>query len=434
MRNDVPQAASKLGVAKSPRWRRLRIPTVFAVSGGNVVGLVLGLASGAIAARVLGPTLRGELVVVQTWAGMAGVVLTLGVTQAAVTYPGSDDDLPRPLLLQSAGALGIGAVMFVALAASGAEDWMNLFGVLGGAALTAGMLMSSNSAGLAQRHGRMAGAFQRVRLLPQVLGVLAIIVLWRMGVQDSNTWLLALGLATLLPSSIMLVSVLGGLKSFRMTRPWLPSRLLVERAWSAFLLVVGSSVVYRIDGLFVAVWLPTEKVALYAVAVAAAGVCATIGQAVGMLVFSQLRGVTSGDHQRTIIRRGTVRALLAASLVAIPLLLIAPHAIQLVYGNDFTPATGAARLLVVGSIPLAADYLLVHALLSIGAGRRALHVQLLAGFLTVSLLAAAVPTGKLTLVACVSVGVYTVSALLLYFAAMRRMTSKNGATDVKRRR
>ena len=405
---------------QSARWR---IPAVFAVGGGNVAGLTMGLVSGAIASRVLGPTLRGELVVVQTWAGTAAVVLTLGVTQAVVTYPGSDNDLPRPLLLQSVVALAFGFGLFVLLALSGTQAWMNSAGILGGATLTAGMLMSSNSAGLAQRHGRMTGSFQRVRLIPQVIGALAIIWLWRAGIRGTNTWLLSLGLAILLPSCIMMLSLLGGPQALRMSHRWLPPRLLVRRARNAFLLVVGSSVIYRIDGLFVAMWMPSEKVALYAVAVAAGGACATIGQAVGMVVFSQLRGITEQDHQRAVIRAATARALLATSAVAIPLIAIAPRAIQFVYGTAFVPAAGATRLLVLASIPLAVDYLLVHALLSIKAGGPAFRVQILAGFLTVSLLAAALPTGRLVLVALVSVGVYSVSALLLFAAAMRRTAS-----------
>lgn len=403
--------------------RRWRIPAVFAVGGGNVAGLLLGLVTGAITSRFLGPALRGELVVVQTWAGTVAVILTLGVTQAVVTYPGSDNDLPRPLLLQSGVALTFGFGLFVVLALSGTQTWMNSAGIFGGTALTAGMLMSSNAAGLAQRHGRMTGSFQRVRLIPQVIGLLAVIWLWRAGIRETNTWLLALGLAVLLPSCIMILSLLGGPQALRKRHHWLPPRLLVRRARSAFLLVVGSSVIYRIDGLFVAIWMPSEKVALYAVAVAAAGACTVLGQAVGMVVFSQLRGITDSVQQRAIIRHGAARALLATSAVAFPLIAIAPHAIQLVYGTAFVPAAGATRLLVLASIPLAVDYLLVHALLSMDAGRLAFRVQILAGVLTVSLLGVAMPTGRLMLVAMVSVGVYGVSAMLLFAAAMRHTAS-----------
>ena len=398
------------------RWRR---STLFAVGGGNVAVLLLGVVSGAIASRGLGPTLRGELVVAQTWAGTVSVVLTLGVTQAVVTYAGSDDELPRPLLLQSGVAFTVGFGTFTVLAVSGTQNWINWYGIFGGAALTAGSLISSNSAGLAQRYGRMTREFQRVRLIPQALGLVAAVCLWLAGIRATNVWLITLGLAILLPSCVIMISLLGGRQALKAARTWLPSRLLVRRAASAFVLVVGSTVIYRIDSLFVAAWLPSEEVALYAVAVAAAGACATVGQAVGMIVFSELRGIIDRRQQRAVICRGTARALVATSVVAIPLFLVAPRAIQIVYGAAFVPAAGATRLLVVASVPLAADYLLVHALLVTGAGRRVFHVQTFAVLLTVALLMAALPSGKIVLVALVSVSVYIVSAVLLFAAAMR---------------
>src|SRR5205823_5668480 len=98
--------------------------------------------------------------------------------QAVVTYRGDDVDLVSPLLLQAGLAIVLGAGLFTVLAVIGRQPWLNPIGVAGGAALTAGGLLSSNSAGLVQRQGRMTREFQRVRLLPQVVGVLAAALLW----------------------------------------------------------------------------------------------------------------------------------------------------------------------------------------------------------------------------------------------------------------
>lgn len=395
---------------------------LLAVGLGNVAILVLGLVSGVIGSRVLGPELRGEFVAAQTWAGTAAVLLTLGVGQAVVTYRGEDRQLTGPLLLQVAGTLIFGIVLFVALSASGQQRWLTGAGIVGGAALMAGGLASSTSAGYSQRLGRMTGAFQRVRLLPQAVVGVAIVVVWQSGSRDPNYWLLAVGLAGFVPAVLLLVTLLGGPRAVRRVGRLRPPSELVRGAGSAFVIVIGSQLIYRLDSLLVAVYLPSYKVALYAVAVSAAGACAAVGQAVGMLTFSRMRGMDDPRKQRAIIRRSIGQALAVTAAVSAPLAAVAPWAIRIVYGSAFVPASGATRLLVLAAIPLAADYLLVHALLSLSASRGAFRVQLLAVVLTVGLLAAAISNGSLALVAVVSAGIYTLSATLLYVTAVRRIS------------
>jgi hypothetical protein len=84
------------------------LPALLAIASGNVAGLGLGLVSWIVAARALGPVRRGELVAAQTWAGTAAVLLTMGVTQALVTYRGSDADLSVPVLAQTGFSLLVG--------------------------------------------------------------------------------------------------------------------------------------------------------------------------------------------------------------------------------------------------------------------------------------------------------------------------------------
>ncbi|MCM3925755.1 hypothetical protein ND748_29295, partial [Frankia sp. AiPs1] len=86
---------------------RLSRATV-AVLAGNAATLVLGTATGALAARTLGPTGRGELLTLQTWAGMLAMVLSLGVSQALVTDDGDDDGLLGPLLAHAGAVAAAG--------------------------------------------------------------------------------------------------------------------------------------------------------------------------------------------------------------------------------------------------------------------------------------------------------------------------------------
>jgi O-antigen/teichoic acid export membrane protein len=271
----------------------------------------------------------------------------------------------------------------------------------------------------------MTAEFQRVRLIPQFLGLIVVTLLWGLKIHNSNVWLLTVGFAILLPSAAMMVGLLGGRRGLEAASTIRPPRELVHGALGAFAAVVGSQVIYRLDSLLVALWMPTSKVAFYAVATSAGGACATVGQAVGMLTFSRLRTMSDPRIQRAVIQKSTLLALVVTGAVALPVAVAAPFLIQTVYGSAFTPAIDATRVLALAAIPLSADYLLIHALLSLRAARSAFRVQRFAGTLTLIFLVIAIPTGRLILVALVSLGIYSASALFL-FLAMRRRTADAG--------
>lgn len=393
---------------------------LFAIGLGNLAVLALGLLSSVVSARALGPLLRGEYVAAQTFAGVAAVLLTLGVTQAVVTYRGDYKKLVSALLLQAGSALVLGTALFVTLSITGAQPWLGEAGVIGGATLTASSLIVANSSGLAQRRGHMAGEFQSVRLVPQLVGVLSLMVLWILRVRSPSLWLLTVGIVNLLSSSVMMLHLLGGRGALATLVLRLPPRQLVRGASSAFVTVIGAQLIYRLDSLLVAIWLPSASVGLYAVATSAGGACAAVGQAVGMLTFSRLREVKDSTRQRALIRRSTLLALGVSSAASIPLIIVAPTVIRLVYGSAFGPAESSTRVLALAAIPLSADYLLIHALLSLGAARSVFRVQVFAAALTIGLLIIVIPSGHLAPIALVSLGVYTASAAALFAAAMRR--------------
>ena len=261
----------------------------FAVGGGNIAGLVLGIGTGVLTARALGPSLRGEVVAVQTWAGMAAVLLTAGVTQAVVTYRGPDEDLPKPLVLQAAAAALVGFGLFAIIRYGGHVAVASWASVAGGTLLVFGGVLSSNNAGLAQRQQRMTGGFQLVRLAPQLLAAAMVVALSLRNNHLPKDWLLLLGTAVAASSSVLAAQMFRRAGYGRSGR-WKPPSGLVLGARQAFPLVVGSQVIYQLDRVIVAGRMDSRSVGFYAVSTAAAGACALFGQSVGMVTFSRLRG------------------------------------------------------------------------------------------------------------------------------------------------
>ena len=63
--------------------------TAVTIGANGALG-ILGFASGTLAARLLGPTGRGELAAIQTWASFIAVVATLGLPEAIVWFCSRD--------------------------------------------------------------------------------------------------------------------------------------------------------------------------------------------------------------------------------------------------------------------------------------------------------------------------------------------------------
>ncbi|WP_235462943.1 lipopolysaccharide biosynthesis protein, partial [Frankia sp. BMG5.23] len=436
----MTRAVSRRAVMTGPLASRLPRSTV-AVLAGNAGTLVVGTATGVLAARALGPVARGEFVALQTWAGMLAMVFALGVSQTLVTDDGEDRALLGPLLTQTVASALLAAVLFTVVpmlitvgpgrsggTGAGRGAAWDAVAVLGATCFTAAAVAASNAAGLAQRRGRMTGEFQLVRLLPAAATLAAFAALAGRGVRDPGLWMLTLGVTALLPPLGYHVAVLGGLPALARPGRLLPRRRFMRSALGAYGTVVGAQLIYKLDMLLVATFLAAEQVAFYAVAVAVAGACTTVCQATGMVMFSRLRTLVDPRQRARVVRRAVIATVALAAAVAGTIALVTPTAIRIVYGTRFAPAAPAAQVLVLATIPQSVDYLLTHVLLGFRAARTVLAIQVPVALSTVLGLAAALHDGRLPIVAAVSGITYTASAVSLHLASTRLLARAAGAS------
>jgi O-antigen/teichoic acid export membrane protein len=134
-----------------------------------------------------------------------------------------------------------------------------------------------------------------------------------------------------------------------------------------------------------------------------------------MLTFSELPDVAPGDRVRRV-RREVLRTIAITGVLAAITVLLAPQLIWLAYGSEFLDATAATRVAVIVAIPIAVEYLLIHALLVMQVRRRAFVIEVVSMVLFSALLALTIPTGSLVLVALASLVGHTFAMFFLFLA------------------
>lgn len=409
-----------------------RLPATWYVLAGNVGLLGLTFVTGVISTRYLGPVGRGELSGAQSIMVVVAAVLTLGVPQAIVPWPGRVRPLRTALVLQVAGGGVVGLGVGIALWRFDVHEGLGLAGCLGAALIVSGGIASATCAGLAQRSGHMMWTYQWVRAAPLLLFMALIAGLIVRGDRDANHWILALGLSSAAAAVPGLMQCLKDATASE-SEPGVRYRVrdvpraFLRSAGNAWLVSLGSQIIYRLDAVVVALFLPAEQVGLFSVALAAAAVAFGVGTAVGMTFFSRFDIDAPAATRLRELRRAVRHTILLTSAVVAPMFVFMPQLVHLLYGAPYADSVPSSRLLVLASIALCVDYLLVHAAIKMSQARVVQWAQLGVGLLSVALLSIAVANGSIVWVAAVSLVCYPISVAFLLWWVRSMIVRTDGA-------
>jgi len=427
---DVPGGRADVG-ARVGILRRL--PATWYVLAGNVTLLGLTFCTGVISTRYLGPEGRGELSGAQSVMFVLAAVLTLGIPQAIVPWRGPVGPLRSALMLQVAGGGVVALGVAIALWQFDLLEGLGPAGCVGAALIVSGGIASSICAGLAQRSGHMSWTYQWVRVAPLVLFLMLIAALIARSDRDADHWILALGVssaAVAIPGvrrCFVLTTEPGTAPTGQYAIREVP-RAFVRAAAGAWVVSLGAQVVYRLDAVLVALFLSAEKVGLYSVALASAGVVFGAGTSVGMIFFSRFDVDAPAATRLRELRRGVRQATLLSAAVVAPMFVLMPQLVRILYGAPYADSVLASRILVLASIALCVDYLLMHAAIKMGEARAVQRVQLGVCLLSVTLLSIAVATGSIVWVATVSLVCYPISVAFLLWWLRHTIAHTDEAT------
>jgi O-antigen/teichoic acid export membrane protein len=330
---EVPLPMSFSTMRPAELWVRLREANAFGANtlisaAANILLAILALVTGILAARLLGPGGRGELVAIQTWPTVIATLGMLGTGESLVYYTAQEAQragsylgsaLTLSLLSSAPFALTAYFAMPLLLRAQPAPVMAAARTYLLIIPIFALFLLPSNS--LRGRNDFVA--WNMLRTMPQVIW-LVILVVARLGTRHdpgllSKTFLIALG-ATSLPIALIIKRRISG--------PFLPRKQdfgpLLRYGLPCMMSTLPLVLNLRLDQMLMAVFLPPMALGLYVVAVAWSGAINPLIQAVALALFPEVASRESDRERTRVFIEGNQIAFTLALVTGTLLMLATP--------------------------------------------------------------------------------------------------------------
>jgi O-antigen/teichoic acid export membrane protein len=373
LRGRAGRAVRALATARSFRAHMLL------TTGSNILLVLLGVLTGALAARLLGPTGRGQLAAIQMWPNFLAVVGNLGLPDALVYYSArARADCGRYL----GSAVSLNLLVSLAFMALGNAAFPVLLGAQEPQIVSAArwylLLLPVQALWLPYHcfRGRSDfAAWNAARFLASFgwLGLLVFgsIIGW------STPAFLALAYLTVL--AVLAIPVLA------LTRRSIPPPYRPDpRQWGPMLRFGLPSVTsgvpralnLRLDQMLMAALLPVQTLGLYVVAVTWSNAVGPLPNALANVLFPQTAATSDPEARRQVFATGIRLAVLSSVSIAVVVAMITPWTLPLLFGPAFAAAVRPALVLVGAAAIDAVNMVLEEGLRGLGRPGLVLRAEL----------------------------------------------------------
>ena len=416
---DPPVASPKVRAAE--RIEQLRQPTsraVLTTSGANVAMAALGGLGGLVLARGLGPTDRGDLVVVVLWPTVLVVVGSLGVTAATTFFVAKDAENKAAITATAtwcAAAIGsaialVGAVALAPLIARNNEVHLALaLSFLLAPILIVGPVLQ---AALRAVDFKLWNAARLVQPVVYLVLVVALFAAGRLTVLTATGGFAISVVAQLILGGVLARRRIGALKG----ASWEHVRQLYSYGPKVAISTLPDLVNVQLDQLVLSV-LPAVTAARlgnYAVAVSMATLALPVAVAAGYVAFPLVAAADSEATRRRMERKALGFAAITAAGAAGLIALLAAAVVPVVFGDGYRPAVACVWLLAPGIVCLALGRVAGEILNGRNRPLRVAAAQTIGAVVTVVALAILVPSyGIKGAAATSSVAYFIVLVILL---------------------
>ncbi|WP_282189010.1 glycosyltransferase [Azospirillum sp. SYSU D00513] len=390
----------------------------------TIMTLGLGLLTGLIVARILGPDGRGALTAVLTAPQLLGWLFGMGCGKAVTFFLSRDRTIGAKLLSSwvvillpvGLAAVPLADLLLPSLLAAQSEETLVV------ARLYAPIILLSLLTELL--FGLILGdqnfkAYNALRLLQPAGTVVAYLLLWQAGRFDVAGAVLAQAFMSLV------VFVLAGVLCLRRHGVAWPDYDLGRRSlWYALRVhggVISGVVTQRFDLMIMPAFLAASSVGLYAVSTNIAWILITIFGSLATIVMPA--ATRRGENGRELVLKCVHATLIFGALLGGGLFVFAELAIWIVYGEAFLGSALPLRILLPGVVLYAAANILYNGLYTENRPFSATGAQLVGMLVTVAGLLLFLPSGGMLAAAITSTAAYAcvfVTAAFLYQRAVGR--------------
>jgi O-antigen/teichoic acid export membrane protein len=397
--------------------------------GGRIALTLVIIVGDVIVARSLGPDGKGAFALVLALSSLGAVILGLGLDRSLAVYAAKSIEIARRAFANAfwwvvvVGALGVvGIIALYEPLGAIMPPLTSTELMLGALALPFELAYAIGIVGLLGRQGVVAyNVLRFIRRALLSLLLLAVVVLGSIDL-ELVLWLNLAALAVTVVG-IGWASMRAGMFGLRGE-----SRLLLGQLSFGGRAVVGTMAErlhYRANTFLLTAFISVAATGVFSVALALAETLWYLPGALGLVLFSR---AVRPDTDSAGIASAMTRTMLALMLIAaVPLFLIAPTLIEIVYGAEFAAAGPALQILLPGVVAYSIVSLLASYVIARGAPGKA-AAALVAG-LVINLAANAVliPLLGMNGAALASTISYTSTALLVLL--LYRALSGQGIRD-----
>lgn len=314
----------------------------------NILIAAISLVSGVLLARLLGPEGRGQLAALQALPLMIAGIGQLGLPDAVIYYGSREPDRVgaysiSAFLLTAAASVPIlllsAAVLPIFLREQSPE-------IITASQVYLLMLLAYAAQGVpifTVRALHQIALWNKMRLLAPVLWPAIIITAYFFGADDP----ISLAMGNLVASFVTAAALLFFVRHHfgRAGRPWTLWPRLLRFGLPTAAATTPQILSGRMDQLFIAGILPDMELGLYAVAISFSGLAMLPATAIQAVAFSRIAQIHDRPRQCGLIRRATVLVGAVSIVPTIGVALLAPVAINWVFGPGYAPAADVARIL-----------------------------------------------------------------------------------------